>query len=96
MTREQQLSVLRAYEEQFKNWEPERADPDRKLPVGMSMGIKHARWMIQEMIGRLEANKETGEGQAERWIGFIQALLWVNGFYSIDEMRKANVTSVDS
>ena len=47
--------------------------------------------MMIEMIRRLEAGEETNPGQADRWIGFIQAILWTQGFYSIDDMAKANI-----
>lgn len=96
MTRQQQLAVLRAYDEKFENWEPERADRYRNLPVGIGRGIKHARWMVQEMIRRIEENEESSPGQADRWIGFVQALLWVYGIYSIDDMAKANLAPTDS
>lgn len=90
MTREQQLAVLRAYDEKFKNWDPERTDRHRNLPVGMGRGVRHARWMMQEMIRRLEVDEEASPGQADRWIGFIQAILWTHGIFSIDDMAKAN------
>lgn len=91
MTREEQLAVLRTYVEKFENWEPEQADRHRNLPVGMGMGIKHAVWMAQEMVRRLEADEESSPGQADRWLGFIQAIFWTHGLYSIDDMAKANV-----
>jgi hypothetical protein len=96
VTYEQQLAVLRAYDEKFENWEPERADRFRNLPVGMGMGVKHARWMVQEMIRRLEADEEASPGQADRWIGFVQAIFWTHGIFSIDDMAKANTKPPDT
>lgn len=96
MTREQQLAVLRAYDEKFKNWEPERADRNRCLPVGMGRAIKHALWMAQEMIRRLESGEEDTSGQADRWLGFIQGILWTHGIFSIDDMAEANKAPVQS
>lgn len=93
MTRDEQLAVLRFYDEEFSKWEPEQCPKDRDAPVGMGRGIKHARWMMQEMIQRIEKNNETSPGQADRWIGFIQAVLWVQGFYSITDMAAHNVPS---
>lgn len=91
MTREEHLAVLRTYAQEFKNWEPERVDRHRNHPVGMGMGIKHAIWMTHEMIRRLEADEESSPGQADRWLGFIQAIFWQNGLCSIDDMAKTNV-----
>lgn len=96
MTREQQLAVLHAYDEKFKKWPPERTDRMHDMPVGMGRGVKHARWMTLEMIRRLEADEEASPGQADRWIGFIQAIFWTHGLFSIDEMAKANTAPVNS
>lgn len=95
MTRNQQLAVLRSYDEKFKNWEPEKCPRERNATVGMGRGVKHARWMILEMIRRLEADEEASAGQADRWIGFVQAIFWTHGIFSIDDMAKENTTPVD-
>jgi hypothetical protein len=60
----------------------------------MGRGIKHARWMVLKMIRRLEADEESSPGQADRWLGFIQGILWMNGFYSIGEMAAANTKEI--
>jgi len=91
VTREEQLAVLRLYNERFEKWEPEQCPKDRAMPVGMGRGVKHARWMMREMVERIENDNETSPGQADRWIGFIQAVLWVHGFYSITDMAEHNV-----
>jgi len=96
VTREQHLAVLREYEAEFAKWEPAATDRERRLPVGMGRGIKHALWMIHEMTRRLEADEEGSPGQADRWIGFIQAIYWVNGFHSIDEMAIANTKKISN
>lgn len=97
MTREQQIAVLRRYDEHFSKWEPCRSEADRALPVGMGRGIKHARWMVQEMLRRLENDEESSPGQADRWIGFVQAVLWTHGIFSISEMAEHNTAKpVDS
>ena len=91
MTREQHLAVLREYEAEFAKWEPAATDRERRLPVGMGRGSKHALWMVHEMIRRLEAGEEASPGQADRWIGFIQAVLWTHGIFSITDMATHNV-----
>jgi hypothetical protein len=96
VTRQEQLDVLRAYDDKFKNWEPERCPREYGNPVGMGRGVKHARWMMQEMIRRLEEDDESSPGQADRWIGFIQAIMWVHGIFSIDDMARHNVPSKEA
>lgn len=91
VTRDEQLAVLRLYDEKFEKWEPARSPKDRAAPVGMGRGVKHARWMMQEMLRRIEEGDEASPGQADRWIGFIQAVLWTHGFYSIADMAAHNV-----
>jgi hypothetical protein len=57
-----------------------------------SQMLQHARWMCQRACsfvddGRLE--------KANRWLGFIQGVLWVCGVATIDEMRDLNRTEVE-
>lgn len=96
MTRERQLEVLRFYDDRLSAWEPAQTDKHRDEPVGMGRGVKHARWMILEMIRRLEDDEESSPGQADRWIGFIQAILWSHGLYSIADMAEHNVLKSNS
>lgn len=80
------LAAVRKYDERLKHYEAERLpsavyQPTRKAALG------HARWMCQEVQtfvanGLLE--------KAERWIGFIQGVLWAAGEGTIDEFREDN------
>lgn len=89
MTRDQQLAVLRAYRNRYEKWSVERCDPSFDNRPGMGRAVKHANWMIHEMIHRIEAGEDK-PGQVDRWLGFIQGILWSNGLFTIDEMRKHN------
>ena len=91
MTHDEQLAVLRFYDEKFTKWEPQQTSKTLDGPVGMGRGVKHTRWMVQEMIRRIEEDNETSPGQADRWIGFIQGVLWTHGLYSIADMAGHNV-----
>jgi len=95
VTREEQIAVLRLYDEKFENWGLEQCPDGRAEPVGMGRGVKHARWMMQEMIRRIEEEDESSPGQADRWIGFIQGVLWTHGLFSIAEMAAHNVPPED-
>lgn len=91
VTRDEHLALFRYYDKIFHKWPPERCAKDYQAPVGMGRGIKHARWMMQEMIRRIEENTESSPGQADRWVGFMQGILWTQGFYSIADMATHNV-----
>jgi hypothetical protein len=49
--------------------------------------IQHARWMVEELLGR----EEMPEDKLNRWLGFIQGVLWCTGKYSINDMRHHNM-----
>lgn len=46
----------------------------------MSESIEHLKWMIE--------NIPEEKGKRNRWLGFIQGVLWCIGEKSIDELRK--------
>lgn|GEM_PF-876870 len=89
MTRELQIETLKTYQEKFKKWEAERADLTRNRPPGMGIAVKHAKWMMDEMLQRMETNTDK-PGQADRWIGFIQGIFWCEGLFSIEDMKTHN------
>ena len=47
--------------------------------------MNHIRWMINE-IPKLVDNPCKIE-KANRWLGFVQGVLWLKGYYTIDEMK---------
>ena len=61
---------------------PAAASPDA------DQTLAHAHWMCLE-IPRL-LGTEDGFEKANRWLGFIQGVLWAAGSHSIDEMRSHN------
>lgn len=46
--------------------------------------LKHVVWMCSE------AQTFPNTDKAMRWLGFIQGYLWVNGVFSIEEMKDHN------
>jgi hypothetical protein len=53
--------------------------------------LAHAAWMLgnirlQVVQGKLD--------KAQRWLGFVQALLWVHGVYTIAELKTHNRSSL--
>jgi len=49
--------------------------------------LEYIRWMIQQIPDFV---KKGEIGKANRWLGFIQGVLWREEFYTIDEMRDHN------
>jgi len=46
--------------------------------------LAHAHWMIRELLD----NKDLDEQKRNRWLGFIQGVMWCNKFRGILELRK--------
>lgn len=92
MTPNQMLAASRKYAELLYPYPSERADPGfalggegRNPHQGTIFG--HVRWMCLEIpqlvaAGRLE--------KAGRWLGFVQGILWANGYMSIDALKDDN------
>ena len=66
---------------------PEQFPTTVKQSVGVEDSLAHARWMCGEILSLLIQGKVE---KAERWLCFVQGVLWVNGLSSIDEMRDDN------
>lgn len=50
-------------------------------------GLEHARWMLPS----IQAFAQQGDlSKAQRWLGFVQGVLWMTGVYAIDELRTHN------
>lgn len=79
MTAEKIQKVLDIYERRLLKDERER---------GLKDGPNHVLEMIpltREFVihGRTE--------KAFRWLGFMQGVLWMSGYYTIDEMKQHNM-----
>jgi hypothetical protein len=49
--------------------------------------LMHAAWMAEEMLRHL-GGKQPDRAKANRWIGFIQGILWMTRSFTIDELRQ--------
>jgi hypothetical protein len=45
---------------------------------------EHAKWMLTEMVSFTDEMKE----KHNRWLGFVQGVLWMERIFSIDELRE--------
>ena len=89
MTREKTREILRKYDEMIRARHPDVEAKDQSgyialfgyQPDGKKL-LEHARFMCQK------AAEFEGLTRANRWLGFIQAILLVNHIAGLDEMRK--------
>lgn len=54
-------------------------------PVSTVLSASHVRWMCDEVDHMYDREGETEKVQ--RWLGFIQGVMWATGLYTIDELR---------
>ena len=82
--------VLVQYDEYLRPFVPVR---------DVSQPKSYMRWMCCQAISMLDvANSYSGHRevrsemieQANRWLGFIQGVLWTTGEFTIDQMREHN------
>ena len=58
--------------------------------------LQHTKWMcyeVEKMVDELELISECVRkdySKINRWLGFIQGVLYCDGVYTIDEMREHN------
>jgi hypothetical protein len=70
-----------------KHYPAERQDTSNLDPRNKEKVLSHAMWMCEQGIEF--ANKDTQKDieKAMRWLGFVQAVFFYTGHYTIDEMR---------
>lgn len=73
MTKEARNALFQKYSNQFRRtgWTPRRN----------GVVNQHTHWMCEEA-----QSFDDGE-KAQRWLGFIQGVLWTRGICTIDELR---------
>lgn len=96
MTGDQIASVAAKYEGGLRSYPAERWPGDKPIwPPGNhdhhDGALGHVRWMCQQIPAFL---KEGRVEKANRWLGFVQGVLWAIGHKSIDSMRDDNVAEV--
>lgn len=91
MTPEQIKRVAMQYLSEFQRLgeEPERFVPTENEPHPMEKAArKHAWWMCYEIVCFVDQGEVD---KANRWLGFVQGVLWAFGYKTIDEMRDDNL-----
>jgi hypothetical protein len=92
------LSIVERYEKRLGHVRVERTlgpvvAPD--LAQARQQHLSHAAWMLGAMRTLLCTESDGGVyvedaalEKANRWLGFVQGVLWTTFMYTIDEMRE--------
>ena len=88
MSPEQIQELLAAYQEQLLVEDANRSD-QHLLNPSHYQALQHVHWMVNEVM----KTKNMPEQKINRWLGFIQGVLWSTGKYNIYEMRHHNLGS---
>ena len=88
MTKNQILKVLLEYEKLIgeKVYGVEQFSCRDRHPKWHE-ALRHIRWMINQIRIFLDENQEL---KTQRWLGFIQGVIWAHDLYSIEELREHN------
>jgi len=95
MTPDKIMTACHKYKELLFGYQPISFPTAEMIPAlerdcrdyNRESSLQHAMWMctaIEEQVKNGKCSK------AERWLCFIQGVLWMNGICSIDEMRDDN------
>ncbi len=88
MTGEKILEAVEHYRLRFKS-----ADVKKERHSGAQImkssehALRHCHWMLD---GIAEFTKNGELEKAQRWLCFVQGVLWQNLYYTIDDMREHN------
>jgi hypothetical protein len=67
-----------------RGYNPMRADTTKPHDQRGAPVLCHTMWMCNTMASI------DNEEKLNRWLGFIQGVLWSHGIYSVDELREHN------
>jgi len=68
---------------------PERYSPDAKgQVVNIHRGLRHILWMVDEAESFARQGRTN---KAQRWLGFVQGVLFVYGVSSINDSKRSNM-----
>lgn len=75
MKNEKIMNMCKKYEDYIKKWRHSDAD------------FNHVKWMTKQVPDFLGAGRKE---KVNRWLGFIQGVLWAKKIYTIEEMKEHN------
>jgi len=96
MTPEQVVKVIQSYRKELEDYPPVRDEENylyRDEFLGYrkpySKALSHASWMCLQVEGFVADGRIE---KAMRWLGFIQAILWMCHRRTIEKMREDNAS----
>jgi len=88
MTSEQVLATIEIYRNMFTEFDVEKVDyPDDLILEPADIGMYHCHNMLDKMV---EFVHEGRMDKANRWLGFVQGVLWANGIYALVDFKEHN------
>ena len=85
MTPSRFMKLVRSYQGLLYYVTPQKGPYD-DLPTTRE-AERHVAWMLTQMEDHLGTDGRRVSGKANRWIGFIQGVLWVCGIFTINQLR---------
>ena len=86
MTPDKIREIVATYEDRFSGCEPQR---------DMAQPKAYVRWMCRQIVAMLDEADTQNEFSydstlmlANRWLGFIEGILWSTGEFTIDQLRE--------
>lgn len=88
MTGEKIKEVTAIYRERLTaaGYAPERFRADDTPACGQS--LRHLLFMLDEIDDFVTAERMD---KANRWLGFVQGVLWRNGLYTLEDLKSHNM-----
>lgn len=83
MTNDQILNICEKYDNILIELGVDQALRETDVPGS----LKHIRWMLTEIPKQISLGKSE---KANRWLGFIQGVLWIKDIASIRELKDDN------
>ncbi len=88
MTPEKVREVIAAYRAAFEERGIDPFDyPHDEVLYATSCGLRHCRGMLDKMEVFITENRMD---KVYRWLGFIQGVLWSQGFYTLKDLMNHN------
>jgi hypothetical protein len=83
MKDEKILEVCGVYTEKLKSIDKDKV----KLYYNSNEQLEHIEWMLTQIPIFLKAGRKE---KANRWLGFVQGVLWARKIYMIEDMKGHN------
>lgn len=91
MNADKMLEVVRQYRALLLHIPPE-SGPFDKQPSPRE-AYAHLHGMLDSIEGFVKEGTPKAWDKANRWLGFMQGVFWLNGTYTLDQMRDHNRTT---